>query len=129
MTTRLEQFIKSRGIKPAHLAAVSGYSRQHLLRIRMGRMEPTRRCIAAILAAIRILSGRDQLPITEVFSFEDGPLELNNRSGKARLEALRLRLKLLDDASEAPPLLPGWGWRHWKAKQATKVWPTEQDPK
>src|SRR5207244_2675580 len=113
MPTRLETFIKSRGIKPAHLAAVSGYSRQHLLRIRMGRMEPTRRCLAPILAAIRILSGRDRLPITELFSFEDGPLELNKRSGKARLEAIRLRLKLLDDASEAPPQNSGWwGWRH-----------------
>lgn len=55
--TRLESFIKSRGIKPAHLARESGYSRQHLLRIRMGRMEPTRRCIAAIAAACRRLSG------------------------------------------------------------------------
>jgi CheY-like chemotaxis protein len=56
-TTRLESFLKSRGIKPAHLARESGYSRQHLLRIRMGRMEPTRRCIAAIAAACRRLSG------------------------------------------------------------------------
>ena len=57
MTTRLERFLKSRGIKPAHLARESGYSRQHLLRIRMGRMEPTRKCIAAIAAACRRLSG------------------------------------------------------------------------
>jgi predicted transcriptional regulator len=56
MPTRLETFIKSRGIKPAHLARESGYSRQHLLRIRMGRMDPTRRCIAAIVSAIRRLS-------------------------------------------------------------------------
>jgi predicted transcriptional regulator len=56
MTTRLESYLKSRGIKPAHLARESGYSRQHLLRIRMGRMEPTRRCIAAIVAACRRLS-------------------------------------------------------------------------
>lgn len=54
--TRLEHYIKTRGIKPAHLARESGYSRQHLLRIRMGRMEPTRRCIAAIVGAIRRLS-------------------------------------------------------------------------
>ena len=54
-TTRLESFLKSRGIKPAHLARESGYSRQHLLRIRMGRMEPTRRCIAAIASACRRL--------------------------------------------------------------------------
>src|SRR5258707_15374091 len=56
MTTRLEQFIQSRGLKPAHLARESGYSRQHVLRVRMGRMEPTRRCIAAIVAAARRLS-------------------------------------------------------------------------
>lgn len=56
MTTRLETYLKSRGIKPAHLARESGYSRQHLLRIRTGRMEPTRRCIAAIVSACRRLS-------------------------------------------------------------------------
>ena len=55
--TRLEAFLKSRGIKPAHLARQSGYSRQHLLRIRMGRMEPTRPCIAAIVNALRRMSG------------------------------------------------------------------------
>jgi predicted transcriptional regulator len=60
METRLEQFIKNHGIKPAHLAKESGYSRQHLLRIRMGRMEPTRRCIAAIVDACRKLS---RLPV------------------------------------------------------------------
>jgi len=59
MTTRLERFLKSRGIRPAHLARESGYSRQHLLRIRMGRMEPTRKCIAAIAAACRRLSNEN----------------------------------------------------------------------
>ncbi len=69
MPTRLEQFIKSRGIKPAHLARESGYSRQHLLRIRMGRMEPTRRCIAAIVAACRRLS-REMVKPTDLFELE-----------------------------------------------------------
>ena len=55
-TTRLETFLRSRYIKPAHLARESGYSRQHLLRIRKGRMEPTRRCIAAIVGAARKLA-------------------------------------------------------------------------
>ena len=62
MPTRLEKYLKSRGIKPAHLARESGYSRQHLLRIRMGRMEPTRRCIAAIVAACRRLSRESVRP-------------------------------------------------------------------
>jgi predicted transcriptional regulator len=68
--TRLESFIKSRGIKPAHLARESGYSRQHLLRIRMGRMEPTRRCIAAIAAACRRLSG-ESVRASELFDLDE----------------------------------------------------------
>ena len=68
--TRLEQFIKSRGIKPAHLARESGYSRQHLLRIRTGRMEPTRRCIAAIAAACRRLSG-EAVRASELFDLDE----------------------------------------------------------
>ncbi len=69
MPTRLEMFIKSRRIKPAHLARESGYSRQHLLRIRMGRMEPTRRCIAAIAAACRRLS-REPVKAADLFDLE-----------------------------------------------------------
>jgi hypothetical protein len=98
--TPLERFLTEHGLKPAHVAAISGYSRQHLLRVRMGRMEPTRRCQAAILAAVRILSGRSQIPITDLFAFDDGPLESHQRALKARMEALRLRLKLLDGAVE-----------------------------
>lgn len=69
-TSRLEQFIKSRGIKPAHLARESGYSRQHLLRIRMGRMEPTRRCIAAITSACRRLSG-ESVRASQLFELDE----------------------------------------------------------
>jgi len=68
--TRLERYLKSRGIKPAHLARESGYSRQHLLRVRMGRMEPTRRCIAAIVAALRRLT-RERVDACDVFDFGD----------------------------------------------------------
>jgi predicted transcriptional regulator len=69
MPTRLEKFLKSRGIKPAHLARESGYSRQHLLRIRLGRMEPTRRCIAAIASACRKLSG-EAVRASDLFDLE-----------------------------------------------------------
>ena len=68
-TTRLEMFLKSRGIKPAHLARESGYSRQHLLRIRMGRMEPTRRCIASIVTACRRLS-REPVRAADLFDLD-----------------------------------------------------------
>jgi len=70
MPTKLEPFLKSHRIKPAHLARESGYSRQHLLRIRMGRMEPTRRCIAAIVSACRRLS-RQQVHAAELFDLEE----------------------------------------------------------
>jgi predicted transcriptional regulator len=70
MPTKLETFLKSHRIKPAHLARESGYSRQHLLRIRMGRMEPTRRCIAAIVSACRRLS-RQQVHAAELFDLEE----------------------------------------------------------
>jgi hypothetical protein len=70
MATKLEEFLRSRGIKPAHLARESGYSRQHLLRIRLGRMEPTRRCIAAIVVACRRLA-REPVRATDLFDLEE----------------------------------------------------------
>ena len=68
--TKLETFIKSRGIRPIDLARQSGYTRQHLLRIRMGRMEPTRRCIKAIVAACRRLS-REPVPAAALFDLDE----------------------------------------------------------
>ncbi len=69
--TRLETFLQSRGVRPAHLARESGYSRQHLLRIRKGRMEPTRRCIAAIVAACRRLA-HEPVKAADLFDLESG---------------------------------------------------------
>jgi hypothetical protein len=51
MATKLEAFIQTHRIKPAELARTSEYSRQHLLRVRLGKQEPTRRCIKAITQA------------------------------------------------------------------------------
>ena len=56
--TRLERCIRSHGIKPAELARESGYSRQHLLRLRFSRMRPSLTCIAALLIALRRLTGQ-----------------------------------------------------------------------
>jgi hypothetical protein len=69
-TKRLEAFLKGSGIKPAHLARECGYSRQHLLRLRLGRMEPTRRCIAAIVAACDRLTRR-RVRATDLFDLGD----------------------------------------------------------
>lgn len=54
--TRLESFVRSRGIKPALLARESGYSREQLYRIRMGKSTPSLRGVAAIVAACRRLT-------------------------------------------------------------------------
>lgn len=64
----LERFLRSRGIKPASLAQESGYSRQHLLRVRKGEMDPTRACMAAIICALRRLTGKAVRP-DGVFDF------------------------------------------------------------
>lgn len=65
--TRLENFLKARGIRPAHVAKESGYSRQHLLRIRQGKMEPTRKCIKAVRDACRRLSNEPRLRASQLF--------------------------------------------------------------
>ncbi len=54
--TKQERFLIRHGIRPIDLWAATGYSRQHLLRIRQGTQEPTRRCITAITDACRRLS-------------------------------------------------------------------------
>jgi len=87
--TRLETFLRSRGIKPAHLARESGYSRQHLLRIRMGRMEPTPHCAISIVQATRRLS-REPVGLSHLF---DRAVVVATRS--ARRDVLR-EFDLLD---------------------------------
>jgi hypothetical protein len=57
MGTKLDAYLRSHGIKSVVLGRESGYSRNFLLRIRGGRAEPTRKCIAAITAACCRLSG------------------------------------------------------------------------
>lgn len=65
--TKLEVFIKSRGLKPAHVAKQSGYSRQHLLCVRLGTREPSRPCIKAVRDACRKLSKNPRLRASELF--------------------------------------------------------------
>jgi AraC-like DNA-binding protein len=68
-TTKLERWLRSRGIKPAHLARECGYSRQHVFRVRMGRIDPSRQCIASITAACRRLSG-ENVHATQLFELD-----------------------------------------------------------
>lgn len=72
MCTPLEAFLKSRDVKPARLARESGYSRQHLLRIRSGRSKPSRRFIDAIVAACRKLT-QEPVRANDLFDLRDQP--------------------------------------------------------
>jgi hypothetical protein len=64
--TLLESYLRSRGVRPAHLARECGYERAHLLRIRMGRIEPTPACTVGIVHALRRLV-REPVVLTDVF--------------------------------------------------------------
>ncbi len=65
--TPLESYLRSRSVRPAHLARECGYERAHLLRIRMGRIEPTPACAVGIVYALRRLA-REVVVLADVFS-------------------------------------------------------------
>lgn len=64
--TQLESYLRSRGVRLAHLARECGYERAHLLRIRMGRIEPTPLCAVGIVYALRRIVG-EPVALTDVF--------------------------------------------------------------
>jgi hypothetical protein len=64
--TLLESYLRSRGVRPAHLARECGYERAHLLRVRMGRIEPTPACAVEIVYALRRLA-REEVVLGDVF--------------------------------------------------------------
>jgi predicted transcriptional regulator len=68
--TRLEAFMKANKITPMALVRASGISRQYLLRLRMGKSEPRRAIIAAIVAGCRQLSHKTVKP-TDLFDLGD----------------------------------------------------------
>jgi hypothetical protein len=80
---RLKHFLRSRGIKPAHLARESGYSRQFLLHIRRGRITPSSRCIAHVISACQRLA-REPVHPSDLF-------DLSPSGGRA-VEQMQRRL-------------------------------------
>jgi hypothetical protein len=64
--TLLESYLRSRGVKPSTLARESGYARQHLVRIRMGRVEASGGCAVAITYALRRVT-REAVVLTDLF--------------------------------------------------------------
>ena len=60
--TRFANFLRSRGIRPTQLARESGYSRQYLLRLRLGRVLPSRMSIAVLTITLRRITREHVLP-------------------------------------------------------------------
>jgi tetratricopeptide (TPR) repeat protein len=109
LLTRLQRFLKERGLKYVDVARESGYSRQHLLRLRSGRMEPTRRCIAALVAAVSRLT-RSKVRPEDLFvlSYEaggaqeqQGESETTVHDEKRSLASARLLVRRLE--KDGPP--------------------------
>lgn len=59
---RLELFLKSRGIRLAHVARESGYSRMYLLQVRVGQVDPSREFVVHITRACRRLARESVMP-------------------------------------------------------------------
>lgn len=70
MPTKLEAYLRSRDIQHINLAKASGYSRQHILKVRRGECDPSRSCIAALTEACRRLTGE---PVRAIDLFELDP--------------------------------------------------------
>ena len=69
MGTKLDAYLRSRRIRPIDLGRESGYSRNFVLRVRGGKAEPTRKCIAAITAACHRLSG-ERVRASDLFELD-----------------------------------------------------------
>ena len=94
--TRLELFIRSHRLKVGDVAEEAGYTRQHLRRIRVGDLEPTRRAITAITEACVKLSGKS---VTAGMLFERADELLGGRGQRLshlHVADLRAVSKLLD---------------------------------
>ncbi len=72
-SSKLDAFIRLHGLKPAELASVACVSRQHLLRVRTGKGDPTRQVmVRLVLACTSILHSR--VSMEELFDLEDAGL-------------------------------------------------------
>ena len=82
---KLEQFLRSRGIKPAHLARESGYSRQFLLRLRLGRVMATSRCLTSVVRACQRLA-REPVHASDLFELSTAGLNAVERIQRRLIE-------------------------------------------
>src|SRR4051794_36549510 len=68
--TRLEKFIKAWGVKPGVFAKRAGVSRQHLLRLRSGTMDPSRAVMCKLALAASAMRN-ERVFITDMFELTE----------------------------------------------------------
>lgn len=99
LLTRLELFLRRTGLKPMDVARAALYSRQHVLRVRLGQAGETRRFILALTAACRALSGE---AVTPAMLFERADALLSSpgqRLSRVHAADLRRLAALLEDVA------------------------------
>jgi tetratricopeptide (TPR) repeat protein len=98
LRSRLEFFMVVHDVKPAYLAKEAAISRQHLLRVRKGTMEPTRLKIAQIVSALRRLTLLNVQPndVFELSIEENGTWALAaiREEVSAQAEKFRIEMRL-----------------------------------
>src|SRR5258708_7322331 len=95
LLTRLELFLRKKDLAPLVVAEAAVYSRQHVLRVRLGEMMPTRRFIVDVTSACEKLSGEAVTPGT-LFERGDKLLESSYQQlGRLFLQELRVLDNLL----------------------------------
>lgn len=75
LRTRLELFIRREDLAPLAVAKAAAYSRQHLLRVRLGEVRPTRRLVVDVTEACKKLANQ---PVTAGRLFERGDALLDS---------------------------------------------------
>jgi tetratricopeptide (TPR) repeat protein len=92
LLTRLDLFIKQRRVRKLPLARAAGYTRQHLLRMRLGQQEPSRRFIIDMTRALSAATGEAINP-GRLFERADQLLQTNQK----RLRSVHAQdLRLID---------------------------------
>jgi tetratricopeptide (TPR) repeat protein len=99
LLTRLELFLRRKDIAPFAVAKAAAYSRQHVLRVRLGEVGPTQRFVVDVTAACRKLSGEG---VTAGVLFERGELLLDSphqRLSRLFMDELRQLKAFLGDVA------------------------------
>lgn len=121
MLTRLEIFRASRDIPVRDLIAESGISRQHLLRMRKGELQPRRHMIAAVVSALRQLSLEDVQPddVIELTVEESGPWRRQSRQRlTSDIDEWKREHDAATDLLVALPKMPREEWLSFLEKRA-----------